>query len=126
MTHVVVAEVTRNGLVESLHYGSGVVLSPGGDVVVAVGDVDVPVFGRSSNKPMQGTAMVGLGLDLPPALLALAVASHSGEEMHLQGVRSILGGADLDEHALRCVVAPPLGPAAARAMWRCDLHKDMC
>ena len=118
MAHLVVAEVTRNGLVESVHHGSAVVLSPRGDVVFAAGDVDVPVYGRSSNKPLQGAAMVGLGLDLAPPLLALAVASHSGEEMHLQGVRAILDGVGLDEHSLQCVVAPPLGPEAARSMWR--------
>ena len=34
--------------------------------------------------------MVRLGLDLPPELLALACASHSGEHFHLEGVRRIL------------------------------------
>ena len=34
--------------------------------------------------------MVELGLDLPPDLLALACASHSGEPMHVDGVRRIL------------------------------------
>ena len=34
--------------------------------------------------------MVRLGLDLPPELLALACASHSGEAFHIEGVRRIL------------------------------------
>ena len=34
--------------------------------------------------------MVELGLDLPPDLLALACASHSGEPFHVEGVRRIL------------------------------------
>ena len=45
---------------------------------------------RSSNKPVQALAMVELGLDLPPDLLALACASHSGEPFHVEGVRRIL------------------------------------
>ena len=45
--------------------------------------------------------MVRLGLDLPPELLALACASHSGEPFHLDGVRRILALADLEVDALQ-------------------------
>ena len=63
---------------------------------------------RSCNKPLQALAMVRAGLDLPPELLALACASHSGEPFHLDGVRRILAGAGLDESALQ---TPPDLPA---------------
>ena len=45
--------------------------------------------------------MVRLGLDLPPELLALACASHSGEPFHVEGVRRILASAGLDESRCR-------------------------
>ncbi len=51
------------------------------------------MFPRSSNKPMQALGMLRSGLDLDGELLALAGASHSGEQFHLDGVRRILAGA---------------------------------
>src|SRR5680860_566966 len=45
--------------------------------------------------------MLRAGLDLEGELLALACASHSGEEFHLKGVRRILDSAGLDESALQ-------------------------
>ena len=52
--------------------------------------------------------MVAAGLDVPDHLLALAASSHSGEELHLTGVREILGIAGLDESALQTPVDFPL------------------
>jgi L-asparaginase II len=105
---VVVAEVVRSGFVEGHHYGSVVALAADGSVVWSVGDVESPVLPRSCNKPLQTVGMLELGLDLAPDLLALACASHSGEPMHLDGVRRILDGAGLDVSDLRTPPALPL------------------
>ena len=113
--HELVAEVWRSGFLESVHYGSVVALNSSGEPVVAVGDVTAPMFPRSSNKPFQTLAMLRSGLDLDGELLALATASHSGEEFHLDGVRRILASAGLDESALQCTPAKPIGEAALRA-----------
>ena len=83
---VVLAEVSRSGFVEGVHIGHAVIVSPQGEVVESWGDPNRVIFPRSSNKPAQATALVNLGLDLPPHLLALAAASHSGEQMHLDAV----------------------------------------
>lgn len=104
---VVVAELIRSGFVEGRHHGSVVALGPDGAVDWAVGAVDEAMLPRSCNKPLQAVAMVELGLDLPPELLALACASHSGEAFHLAGVRRILAAVDLPETALR---TPPDWP----------------
>ena len=98
---VVVAEIVRSGFVEGHHYGSVVALDPGGAVDWSVGVVDEPVLPRSCNKPVQALAMVRAGLDLPPDLLALACASHSGESFHVEGARRILASAGLTEDALQ-------------------------
>ena len=45
-------------MVESWHRGSVVVLEADGSTRFAAGSVTVPMFPRSSNKPMQGTAML--------------------------------------------------------------------
>ncbi|NPC97287.1 asparaginase [Nocardioides sp. zg-DK7169] len=107
---VVVAEVVRSGFVEGRHHGSVVALDAGGGVDWAVGDVTSPVLPRSCNKPLQAVAMVRVGLDLPPQLLALGCASHSGEDIHVEGVRRILAGAGLDASALRNPADLPLDP----------------
>ena len=109
----VLAEVIRSGRTESWHRGSLVVLDADGSVLLSVGVIDQPMFPRSSNKPMQATAMLGAGLDLADdRLLALAAASHSGEEFHIAGVRQILGGAGLAESDLQCPPDLPLDDEA--------------
>jgi L-asparaginase II len=97
----VLARVTRGEFVESVHRASVAVTGPDGTLVHSLGDAATPVFPRSSNKPLQGLAMVRHGLDLEDRLLALACASHSGEPFHLEGVRAILATAGLDESALQ-------------------------
>jgi L-asparaginase II len=104
MTHEnpVLANVTRSGLAESLHRGAIVVTGPDGAVVHQADVVDAAMFPRSSNKPMQAVAMVNSGLDLEGELLALAAASHAGEDFHVTGAQKILAGAGLTEDALHC------------------------
>jgi L-asparaginase II len=65
------------------------------------------MFPRSSNKPMQAAGMLRCGLDLDGKLLALAAASHSGENFHVDGVRKILARAGLTEDELQCPRALP-------------------
>ncbi len=111
----VLAEVVRSGFVEGHHRGALVVLDADGGVELALGDVTVPVFPRSSNKPMQAEAVLRAGAALEGPLLALAAASHSGETFHLSGVRRILAGAGLDASALRTPPDLPLDREAAEA-----------
>ncbi len=112
----VVAEVVRSGFVESRHRGSVVAVGADGTVLWTVGVVDSPVFPRSSNKPLQATAMVRNGLPLRGRLLALTCGSHSGESEHIAGVREILAGAGLEESALQTPADYPLDEIA-RTEW---------
>ncbi len=115
---VAVAEIVRSGFVEGHHYGSVVALAADGSVDWSVGAVGAPVLPRSSNKPLQALGMVRMGLDLPPDLLALACASHSGEPFHLEGVRRILASAGLDESALQTPPDYPLDDEERDAVLR--------
>ena len=112
----VLAEVVRSGFTESTHRGAIAVVDTGGATVLRAGAVDTPVFPRSSNKPMQAAAMLRCGLDLHGSLLALAAASHSGEDFHVAGVREILVGAGLTEYALQCPPDLPLDEPTRRRM----------
>jgi L-asparaginase II len=112
----VVAEVVRSDFAESWHRGAVAGLGADGTEVFAVGQTGVPFFPRSANKPMQAAAMLRCGLDLSGELLALAAASHSGEDFHADGVRKILLGAGLSEDDLGCPAAWPLDTETARAL----------
>jgi L-asparaginase II len=114
---VPLVEVVRSGFVESVHRGSVVVLDAAGEVAAAAGDVEGPVFPRSSAKPLQAVGMLRAGLRLSdPADLALVCASHFGEEFHVARVRALLRSAGLDESALRCPPDLPLSEAARHAV----------
>lgn len=62
--------------------------------------------------------MVRHGLDLPDHLLALAVASHGGERVHLAGVHDILALGGLDPARLGNPADYPLDPQE-RDLWMC-------
>lgn len=106
----ILAEVVRSGLVESRHRGVIVRVDAAGDVMWSIGDPRTVVFPRSANKPLQALGMLRAGLPLDGRLLALASASHSGEQLHLDGVREILALAGLQESALQTPASYPLDP----------------
>jgi L-asparaginase II len=124
MPAVPVAEIIRSGFVEGHHYGSLVALAADGSVAWSVGDVESPVLPRSCNKPIQALGMLRAGLDLPPDLLALACASHSGEPFHIEGVRSILASAGLTEGDLQTPPDYPLDDAAREKLIREGARKS--
>ena len=117
--HPVLVEAVRGGYVESVHRGSVVLL--GGGSTVELGDVDAEVFPRSSLKPLQAVAMLENGFVGRGRSLAIAVASHDGEPMHLEAARASLAEAGLAESALQC---PPALPAVESALidWVRDGH----
>jgi L-asparaginase II len=120
----VLAEVIRSGFVESRHHGAIAAVAADGSVLLSAGAADVPMFPRSSNKPLQAAAMLHCGLQLDGELLALAAASHSGEEFHVSGVRAILALAGLTEEDLQCPPDYPLDEAAQRAMIAAGADRD--
>ena len=107
---VVLAEVVRSGFVEGVHRGSLVIVDPDGAVVLSRGDVSSPMFPRSCSKLMQATGLVELGFAERGELLALAASSHSGDDIHVEGVRRILASVGLAEDSLRTPADWPLGP----------------
>ncbi|MFE2509945.1 asparaginase [Streptomyces naganishii] len=116
--HAPVAHVIRGAVIEGVHYGSVVVLGADGHVGLRLGDIEAAFFPRSALKPLQAVAMVRAGLPLDGGLLALAAASHSGEERHLAGTRRILELAGLTEDDLRNVPDLPYDPAVRDAWVR--------
>jgi L-asparaginase II len=112
----VLAHVNRCGMVESVHRGLVVVTAPDGSVAQAWGEPSTVIYPRSANKPLQAAGMVAAGLRLPARQLALACASHNGEDFHLQAARDILTNAGLSEADLDNTPDYPVDEAA-RVAW---------
>lgn len=107
--HVPLAETTRDGLVESVHFGSLIATDTTGKTLLEAGEPDAPMYPRSSLKPLQAVALVRAGLDLADSLLALTAASHSGASMHQEGARQILELHGLEETDLENSTDLPYG-----------------
>ncbi|MFZ1814253.1 MAG: asparaginase [Rhizobiaceae bacterium] len=101
-----IVEVTRGDVVESRHLVDIVIADASGKIVSIRGDADRPVFPRSAIKALQALAMVESGAPdrfaLEPRHIALACASHYGEEMHVRTAGEMLAASGLDETCLEC------------------------
>lgn len=115
----VLAVVTRDGVVESVHHGDVAVCTADGEVVAGLGTPARPVYARSALKPFQALAVLealdAAGVHLGDDGLAIACASHVGGDDHQIEAAHLLALAGLDEEALRCPPVLPLDRAAARA-----------
>ncbi|QGK71760.1 asparaginase [Allosaccharopolyspora coralli] len=115
--HVPLVEVVRGGLREGVHHGSVVVVDRDGSIAWSRGEVETPMFPRSSSKPAQALGMLRSGLTLPDdADLALAAASHSGETAHVSRVREMLHRHGLSEADLHCPPDWPMHEPSRDAM----------
>jgi L-asparaginase II len=113
----VLVEVWRSGFFESAHRGSLVVLDADGGVTFAAGAVDRPILPRSSNKPVQATALLAAGwTPRSQAELAIGAGSHNGEGGHRGLVEAMLAAVGLGPDDLAC---PPALPQheATKAAW---------
>nr|WP_274637509.1 asparaginase [Microbacterium bovistercoris] len=104
---VELAVIERSGFVESRHSGSAIVLGPDGEPIREHGDPSALILPRSTLKPIQALACLGVGAPLDGERLALATASHTGTDRHVAVVRDILAAAELREDDLGC---PPAWP----------------
>ena len=114
---VVVAEIVRSGFVEGTTTARWWPWRPTGPWTGRWGRRradPAPVVQQAAPGPRHGAP----GLDLPPELLALACASHSGEPFHVEGARRILASAGLDESALQTPPDYPLDDDAREQVIR--------
>jgi L-asparaginase II len=119
---LVAVEVWRGERVESRHRVRLCVADPQGGVLLALGDIDEPVYPRSTLKPFQALALIESGAADAFATsameLALACASHGGEPDHVALVEAWLARLGLGEADLACGPHPPLHAPSAAALVR--------
>lgn len=116
----ILVEVLRGVHVESRHAGAVAVVDADGGVLAQLGDIERPIFPRSAVKVLQALPLVASGaaerLGLSDEELALACASHNGEEVHAATAAGMLAKAGLDATALECGAHWPLLDTASRAL----------
>lgn len=109
--------LSRGDLAESEHQVR-VAVWKDGRIVHAAGDVDRPVYLRSSAKPLQALASVVTGaadrFAMTDAELSLACGSHGGEPFHVETAAGLLNRIGLGPEHLLCGAHPPSYDPAAR------------
>mgnify|MGYP000574538326 CR=1 FL=1 len=118
----VLVEYTRGPLVESIHRGAVAVAHADGRLHYACGDVESPVFARSSLKPLQAIPLIETGAadacGASDAQIALACASHNGEACHHDLAAKWLDDLGLSESDLACGEAVPMGDEALAKFYK--------
>ena len=116
----ILVEVWRGEWVESQHRGSLAVVDADGAQVLALGDIERPIYPRSAVKALQALPLVASGaaerFNLSDAELAQACASHSGEPAHVATSAGLLAKLGLDATVLECGAHWPRGEAQVAAM----------
>ncbi|MBA3814104.1 MAG: asparaginase [Alphaproteobacteria bacterium] len=106
MENPIMVEATRGNHQESRHRGVAVIVDSLGHVVRSWGNIYDPVFGRSSLKFIQALPLIESGaadaFNLSPQEIALACASHRGEEIHIKALEIWLQKIGKDERILDC------------------------
>jgi len=107
----------RGSAIESRHRGAVAVVNAAGRTVLTLGDVQQPVFPRSSIKFLQSLNFVKSGAlehyNLDSRHVAMACASHNGEPDHVNIVNDWLSRLNLDLNDLECGAELPSHRATA-------------
>jgi L-asparaginase II len=118
----ILVEVSRGAIVESRHAGAIAISDANGNLLLGLGDVERPIYPRSAVKAIQAIPLIESGavdaFGLTDDELAVACASHSGDAVHLEAVRSLLVKARLDESYLACGAHWPVSEESMRAIMR--------
>ena len=103
----IIVEVIRGEMVESRHRIHGVVCDALGHVVHGWGNLDLSIYPRSAIKPMQAIPLIETGAadvtSASEAEIALACASHNGENHHVDLANNWLERLGLDHTKLECI-----------------------
>lgn len=116
--HFVVEE--RNGLIEALHRSHVAVVDSQGNIRFSSGDPHHFTYTRSCIKPIQALPVLYLGaadrFDFDQREIAMCAASHSGQEEHIELVKSMMEKIGITEKDLKCGGHEPFHKPTAKAL----------
>lgn len=120
----ILVEVTRGGMVESLHRGHIAVVDFNGKRIASAGNPDYYTFARSAAKLLQAVPLLESGgierFDLTEEEIALCCASHNGEPQHVEAALGLLHKLGLGEGDLDCGKQDPYYKPAAERLSACS------
>lgn len=120
MANPVLVEVTRSGRVENRHRGAYCITDSNGRILASAGEVDVPIYPRSSVKALQALALFESGAvqeySLDDKMIAIACASHKGEPRHQALVQKFLDHIGMEVSDLECGAHYPTDRETMQAM----------
>ena len=120
----VLAETIRGNWVENRHRGAYVVIDAEGHIIASAGDIERPVFPRSAIKSMQALPIFARHAEdrfhHTEEELALACASHHGEDVHVATASGLLTRIGLSAGDLECGAHAPTNAAAREALRAAD------
>ncbi|MGV8955366.1 MAG: asparaginase [Cypionkella sp.] len=116
----ILAELTRGNWVENIHRGAFAVVDADGKVIASGGDIERAIFPRSAIKSIQALPIFARHAEEQfhhsAEELALACASHHGEDMHVATAAGLLDRLGLSVEDLECGAQAPTNPAAREAL----------
>ena len=122
LTNPILIRTHRGTHIENQHRGAYVVTDPHGDIISAAGHYQSMIYARSSLKPINVLAMLESGaadhFHVSEEEIALACASHSGEQKHVELVAAWLDRIGCTPEDLECGIHAPMAQSARR-----DLQK---
>ena len=111
MDTIKMVEVTRSNVVESVHYGTAILINSDGEILKEWGNANMMIYPRSALKPIQSLNLYKDGvaetINVSDELIALTTASHHAETIHQEMVDNWLKKMNLNENHLSCGSAWP-------------------
>jgi len=91
-------EVTRSNVVESVHYGTAILINSDGEILKEWGNANMMIYPRSALKPIQSLNLYKDGvaetINVSDELIALTTASHHAETIHQDIAKGFLFAID--------------------------------
>lgn len=118
----ILAHVIRGETVESIHRGHILAVDGEGSTVISVGEPQIVTYFRSAAKPFQAIPLITSGaadaFGFTDDEIAMAIASHSGELMHVERAARMLAKIGLTEADLHCGTHLPFSSKETERMLR--------
>jgi len=118
----ILVQMTRGEMVENFFRGSYIISDPQGNIIDSVGDVDRLIYPRSALKPIQVIGLLESGaaevFHVSSSEIALACASHNGEDRHVHIVTEWLNRLGFNSDDLECGIHASMDKNTMLAMVR--------
>ncbi len=108
----ILLEFNRGGLTEQFHSGFLLKMNKDNSIYKIGNDLNYPFYLRSCAKPLQASILIDLEIDkkynLTSEEIAVCCSSHTGEDIHINTIKSLMKKFSLSEDMYKCSMHSPL------------------